>query len=63
MIRCLLYAILSLATNGCSSTAIHATASTAMERCARTRSVEVVSGAVGQDSRVSVLCAAEGGPL
>ncbi len=61
MIRCLLYAILSLATNGCSSTAIHATASTAMERCARTRSVEV-SGAVGRDSRVSVLCA-EGGPL
>lgn len=57
MIRCLLYAILSLATNGCSSTA-----STAMERCARTRSVEVVSGAVGRDSRVSVLCA-EGGPL
>ncbi|MFM6988310.1 MAG: hypothetical protein ACKOXG_06520 [Arenimonas sp.] len=56
MIRCLILAFVSAVKNGCSSTAIHTTASTAMERCARARSVEVVSGAIGRDSRVSVMC-------
>jgi hypothetical protein len=52
MIRCLLFAAMASLLQGCQSTSVQA----AIEKCAGTRSVSHVVGAIGKDSRVDISC-------
>jgi hypothetical protein len=52
MIRCILFAMLTSLFQGCQSTSVQA----AIEKCAGTRTVSHVVGAIGKDSRVDIAC-------
>lgn len=52
MIRCILFSMLASLLPGCQSTSVQA----AIEKCAGTRTVSHVVGAIGKDSRVDIAC-------